>query len=61
MTGIRVRQENRIDPSPMTTETTSSPEAAWASLAPTARRPVRTTANDDVQPTSAATTPAVSP
>ena len=35
-----------------------SPEAAWASVAPTLLKPCNTTANDDANPTNAANKPA---
>ena len=39
-------------PMPKVTVRASSPEAAWAGSAPTARSPATTTANDDVNPTT---------
>ena len=44
---------------PIVTHSASSPLAACSGVAPTARSPVRTTANELVNPTSAVTIPAV--
>ena len=56
--GSRVRRPSTIAVSPIATHSASRPEAAWRSSAPTARSPARTTANELVSPTAAATTPA---
>ena len=58
VTGIRWRRDSTTQPRPMVTETTARPDAACCWLAPTAVSPVRSTAKDDVNPTSAVTTPA---
>src|SRR6476661_9164489 len=59
VTGTRERQARNNTPSPTVRVTASRPDAAWAGLAPTAVRPARTTANDEVNPTSAVTIPAM--
>ena len=55
---MRVLAASQIVSTPMPIESASSPEAASAGVAPTAVRPVSTTANAPPQPTTAATTPA---
>src|ERR1700712_124898 len=57
--GIRRRQENRTDPVPMVRHSISKPDAAWSVVAPTARSPASTTANELVKPTTAVTIPAM--
>ena len=57
--GVRCRRVSHRMPSPWARLSTSSPEAAWAGVAPTARRPASTTANELVKPTRAATIPAI--
>ena len=56
--GIRCRSPSQVAQIPAATLTVSSPEAAWASLAPTARSPASTTVNELAKPTTAVTTPA---
>ena len=56
--GIRVRQAKRMQPRPIVTDTIARPEAAWLGDAPSALRPVSTTANEPVKPTTADTMPA---
>ena len=56
--GIRVHRESRMHDRPIVTLTASSPLAACPGSAPTAARPLRTTAKELVKPTSADTTPA---
>ena len=58
VTGIRVRQEKSRQPSPIVVVTISSPEAASPGEAPTPSSPARTTAKEDVNPTTAVTMPA---
>ncbi len=55
--GMRYRDASTTHPMPTTSVMASSPLAACAGDAPTARRPVRTTANVLVKPTRAVTTP----
>jgi hypothetical protein len=48
-----------MQPTAIVNDTASKPEAACRSLAPTACNPARTTINDDVNPTSDVTIPAL--
>ncbi|GAA3224595.1 hypothetical protein GCM10010468_51750 [Actinocorallia longicatena] len=57
--GIRYRSPSAIAATPIVTDSTSSPDAASRSLAPTARSPASTTANELANPTTASTTPAI--
>lgn len=56
--GIRVRAETSTVARPMVTNSASSPDPAWVGVAPTARSPDSTTANELVEPTRAVTSPA---
>ncbi len=56
--GIRVHHASRMQEMPMRTLTASNPLDAWPGSAPTPARPLRTTTNALVKPTSAETTPA---
>lgn len=57
--GIRYRRESQSIPNAWVTHRTSSPDAASVASAPTAARPVSTTANELVKPTRAVTMPAL--
>ncbi len=59
MIGMRVLRLSRIPQIPVTTQSASRPEAAWAGLAPAATTPRRITANEDAKPTKAARTPLI--
>lgn len=56
--GIRNLHDSSIEAAPIARLTATKPDAACAGLAPAARNPASTTANEDVKPTSAHTTPA---
>ncbi len=56
--GIRYRHASTIAATPIVTQSARSPLADCAGVAPTARRPVSTTANELVTPTSEVTIPA---
>ena len=56
--GMRVARLSTMPATPMAIASAIRPEAACASLAPTAESPLRTTANELAKPTKAATTPA---
>src|SRR6476661_7985978 len=58
VTGTLERQASTSTPSPTVSVTARRPDAAWAGSAPTALSPARTTAKDEVKPTSAVTIPA---
>ena len=58
VSGIRWRRTSHSMPSAWVAQTASSPEAASAGEAPTARRPASTTAKELVNPTSAVRIPA---
>lgn len=59
VTGTFECQDSQSTPMPKRMVSASRPDAAWAGLAPTARSPARTTAKEDVKPTSAVTMPAM--
>jgi hypothetical protein len=56
--GIRKYQARAIELSPVTRHSARSPDAAWASVAPTAWRPAITRANEVANPVIEATIPA---
>src|SRR4051794_31026280 len=58
VSGIRWRRTSHKMPTAWVAQTASSPEAASAGVAPTPRRPARTTAKELVNPTSAVRMPA---
>ncbi|GGM30104.1 hypothetical protein GCM10007977_034220 [Dactylosporangium sucinum] len=55
--GMRYRSPSPIATTPIPTQSASSPDAAWAGVAPTARRPASTTVNELAYPTTALTSP----
>jgi hypothetical protein len=59
MIGMRVLKLSRMPQTPVTTQSTSRLDAAWAGLAPAAATPRRITAKDEPKPTKAASIPAV--
>ncbi len=58
VSGIRCRRTSQRTPSPWVAQSASSPEAASDGVAPTARSPVSTTADELVNPTRAVRIPA---
>ncbi len=60
VSGMRWRHESTTIPIPCARHRAASPEPACAGVAPTARSPATTTANELENPTSAVTTPASS-
>ena len=56
--GMRSQKPSTIQVSPTARHRAKSPDAAWTSVAPTARKPAMTSANDVAKPVMAATMPA---
>ncbi len=58
-TGVRCRSASQSIPRAWATQSASRPDAAWSGVAPTAVSPASTTTKEEENPTTAATTPAL--